>query len=78
MSGEEVQDATPEAARKVPGEEMFISDALGMAGLACLLGPDIMADVLALPDGSPEYVMVAGGVFVARALLVRHLNRTGR
>ena len=43
-----------------------------------VLGPNIVTDLAALPDGSQQQVMLIGGVLVVRALLARHLIRTGR
>ena len=52
MNDENVQDAVPQKGRKVPGEELMVSDFLGWAGAAMLLGPDITVGVAGLPEGS--------------------------
>lgn len=78
MGTEKVQDTDQKRGRTVPAEGVFVSDALGVTGMAMVLGPNIVTDLAALPDGSQQQVMLIGGVLVVRALLARHLIRTGR
>jgi hypothetical protein len=78
MATEDVQDAVLTKSHEVPGEELFVSDALGAAGAVMLLGPDIVTGVAGLPEWAPPHVMLVGGVLVLRALGARHLRRTGR
>ena len=78
MDAEKVQDADRKKVHAVPAEEVFVSDALGVTGLAMVLGPNIVTDLAGLPDGSQSQVMLAGGVLVARALLARRLVRAKR
>lgn len=43
-------------------------------GTALILGPNIMTDLLALPQGSEGTVMLAGGVLLVRAALLASLR----
>lgn len=43
-------------------------------GAALAFGPNIMTDLLALPEGSEGTVMLAGGVLLVRAALLASLR----
>lgn len=74
MHNDEAQDESPKG-HGVPPEEVFVSDALGVAGLVMLLGPNVISGVAGLPEGSPPYVMALGGVLAVRAVGARYLDR---
>jgi len=81
MSAEDVQDAIPEKTapeNKPLTIEERIVNVTGVTGMSMILGPDVVVGLTNLPDGSQNYVILAGTTLVIRAILMHLILREDR